>query len=266
MARSAKTDKNVKIRELTVTAGEGQLGRVRDFVVEACEEAAFSDRETSNTKLAVDEACTNIITHAYGGTGQGDITVRIQIEPGNLRISLHDTGERFDFASIENPDLEEYVETGRKGGLGIYLINRLMDGVEYRADDAGNELVLTKRSQSAISRGLIPETMPFRATLRFKFMLRASTGLLLLVAAIWAVVFIRQTSDISAQRTTQWVEKRRLAENLSNRSKDVLLRPDEFSVEQTNFSSYLSKLLANRQDLAYVRVTDPSGQIVSSGI
>ena len=266
MARSAKTDKNVKIRELTVTAGEGQLGRVRDFVVEACEEAAFSDRETSNTKLAVDEACTNIITHAYGGTGQGDITVRIQIEPGNLRISLHDKGERFDFASIENPDLEEYVETGRKGGLGIYLINRLMDGVEYRADDAGNELVLTKRSQSAISRGLIPETMPFRATLRFKFMLRASIGLVLLVAAIWAVVFIRQTSDISAQRTTQWVEKRRLAENLSNRSKDVLLRPDEFSVEQTNFSSYLSKLLENRKDLAYVRVTDPSGQIVSSGI
>jgi anti-anti-sigma factor len=266
MARSAKSDKNVKIRELTVPAGEGQLGRVRDFVVEACDEAAFSDRETSNTKLAVDEACTNIITHAYGGTGQGDIKVRIQIEPGNLQISLHDKGERFDFASIQNPDLEEYVETGRKGGLGIYLINRLMDGVEYHADDAGNELVLTKRSQSAISRGLIPETMPFRSTLRFKFMLRASGGLLLLVAAIWAFVFFGQTRDISTQRTTQWMEKRRLAENLSNRSKDVLLRPDEFSVEQTNLSSYLSKLQESRQDLAYVRVTDPSGQIVSSGI
>ena len=65
MARSPSSDKNLKVRELTVVAEEGQLGRVRDFIVEACDEAAFSDRETSNTKLAVDEACTNIIEHAY---------------------------------------------------------------------------------------------------------------------------------------------------------------------------------------------------------
>ena len=64
MARSGSTDKNLKVRELTVAAEESQLGRVRDFVVSACEEAAFSERETSNTKLAVDEACTNIIKHA----------------------------------------------------------------------------------------------------------------------------------------------------------------------------------------------------------
>jgi len=265
MARAAKTDKNVKIRELTVTAEESQLGRVRDFVTEACEEAAFSDRETSNTKLAVDEACTNIIKHAYGGTGKGEIIVRIQIEPGNLHVSLHDVGKRFDYSAVQDPDLDEYVETGRKGGLGVYLINRLMDGVEYRAGDTGNELVLSKRSKSAISRGLLPEMMPIRGTLRFKFMLRASSGLLLLVAAIWAFVFIRQSSDIEAQRTTQWVEKRRLAENLSNRSKDVLLRPDEFSVEQTNLSSYLSKLVEGNGDVAYVRVVDAAGQIVSSG-
>jgi anti-anti-sigma factor len=266
MAKAASADKNVRIRELTVTAEENQLSRVRDFVVEACDEAAFSEREASNTKLAVDEACTNIIKHAYDGTGQGEIVVRIEIEPGNLEISLNDQGERFDFAAIQDPDLDEYVETGRKGGLGVFLINRLMDSVQYHSGDVGNELVLSKRSQSAISRGLLPAAQPLRGTLRFKFMLRASSGLFLLVAAIWAFVFIRQTGDIASQRTTQWLEKRRLAENLSNRSKDVLIRPDEFSVEQTNLSSYLAKLQEGDDELAYVQVVGGTGQIVSSGV
>ncbi len=266
MAKAASTDKNVKIRELTVAAEESQLGRVRDFVVDACDEAAFSEREASNTKLAVDEACTNIIKHAYEGAEQGEILVRIEISPGDLQVSLHDKGKRFDFASVQDPDLDEYVETGRKGGLGVFLINRLMDGVEYHTDDSGNELVLSKHSQSAATRGLIaPQDRPLRGTLRFKFMMRASSGLLLLVVAIWAILFIRQTTDIGEQRTEQWMEKRRLAENLSNRGKDVLLLPDEFSLEQTNLSSYLAKLVAGDGDVAYVRVVGATGQIVSSG-
>jgi anti-anti-sigma factor len=266
MARSGSTDKNLKVRELTVAAEESQLGRVRDFIVAACDEAAFSERETSNTKLAVDEACTNIIKHAYVKTGHGDITVRVGISPGNLRITLQDKGEKFDYGSIQDPDLDEYVETGRKGGLGIYLINRLMDGVEYQSSDRGNELVLSKRSQSAVSRGLIPPAVrPLRGTLRFKFMLRASAGLMLLVVAIWAFMFIRQTSDIGSQRATQWMEKRRLAQNLANRSKEALITPEEFSVEQTQLSSYLSKLLEGNDELAHVRVVDRGGNIVSSG-
>ncbi len=111
MAKAASTESNSKVRELTVTADEGQLGRVRDFVVEACAEAAFSEREASNTKLAVDEACTNIIKHAYDGAGQGEILVRIQIKPDDLQISLHDSGKRFDFAAVQEngfqPDIDK---------------------------------------------------------------------------------------------------------------------------------------------------------------
>ena len=267
MARPEPPDKNVKIRELTVAADESQLSRVRDFIVDACEEAAFSERETSNTKLAVDEACTNIMKHAYDNAGEGEITVSVSIKPGDIKISLADKGKKFDYASVQDPNLDEYVETGRKGGLGIYLINRLMDGVEYRASDAGNELILAKRSQSAVTRGLVPPAVqPFRGTLRFKFMLRATSGLLMLVLAIWAFVFIRQTTDIGSQRATQWLEKRRLAENLANRSSDALIRPEEFSVEQTNLSSSLAKFLNGNDALAYVRVVDKSNNIIASGI
>ena len=127
MARSALVEKR-ETRELTVLAQEGQLGRVRDFVVSVCEDAGFGQREVANTKLAVDEACTNIIKHAYEGkTETGEITVYAQIDAGKVSIHLRDRGKHFDFASVKDPDLDQYVETGKKGGLGVFLINRLIE-------------------------------------------------------------------------------------------------------------------------------------------
>ncbi|HET6350131.1 MAG TPA: SpoIIE family protein phosphatase, partial [Candidatus Krumholzibacteria bacterium] len=268
MGRAAATlDKRGSVvRELTVAAEEGQLGRVRDFVVAVCEEAGFSPREVSNTKLAVDEACTNIIKHAYEGRREsGDITVVAEIDSGRIKIHLRDRGKHFDFSAVKDPDLDQYVETGRKGGLGVFLINRLMDGVEYRTTDVGNELVLTKRSQATFSTSILPERMPARGTLRYKFMVRAGSGLFLLMVVLWGFVFMRQTHDIKAQTAAQWLEKRRMAENLASRSVSVLLDPSDYSIEQTNLSAELAKLLAGNQEVAYVRLVDATGNIRASG-
>ncbi|HXV14576.1 MAG TPA: anti-sigma factor antagonist [Candidatus Krumholzibacteria bacterium] len=265
MARPALVERNER-RELTVLAQEGQLGRVRDFVVAVCEDAGFSPREIANTKLAVDEACTNIIKHAYEGkTETGDIGVVADIEAGRVRIHLRDRGKHFDFASVKDPDLDQYVETGKKGGLGVFLINRLMDGVEYRTTEVGNELVLTKRSQAAFSAAVLPEKMPLRGTLRFKFMVRASGGLAALMLVAWAFIMVRQTSDIDGQRTTQWMEKRRLAESIASRSVSTLVDPSEFSIDQTNLTSELAKLVGAGDEIAYARVVDAMGNVRASG-
>jgi anti-anti-sigma factor len=257
------TSDTAKILELTVEADEGQLSRVRDFVVNVCETASFSPRETSNTKLAIDEACTNIIKHAYTEKS-GDIKVRAEISSGQVMFRIYDTGEHFDFASIKDPDLDQYVESGKKGGLGVFLINRLMDGVEYRANPDGNELVLAKKSRASVSK-VLPSTVSWRNSLRFKFTLRASMGLLFLVAAIFAFIFVRQTGSINNQRNVQWLEKKRLATNLAARSKDLLMRPEAYSLEQTNLSAYLAKLVDNDESVGYVRVLDREGKILSSG-
>jgi anti-anti-sigma factor len=265
MVRAA-TAERVQTRELTVPAQEGQLGRVRDFIVNVCEEAGFSTREVSNTKLAVDEACTNIIKHAYSGrAGGGDITVVAEIESGRIKIHLKDRGKHFDFSAVKDPDLDQYVETGKKGGLGVFLINRLMDSVEYRSADGGNELILSKRSQATFSSSILSERVPVRGTLRFKFMVRAGSGFALLMMVLWAFVFMRQTHDIETQRTTRWMEKRRVAENLSSRGVTVLLNPDDFSIDQTNLSSELAKLVAANSDVAYARLVDATSNIRASG-
>ncbi|HXS09938.1 MAG TPA: anti-sigma factor antagonist [Candidatus Krumholzibacteria bacterium] len=264
--RAATTTERAVRRELTVAAQEGQLGRVRDFIVNVCEEAGFSAREVSNTKLAVDEACTNIIKHAYSGRpGGGDITVVAEIESGRIKVHLKDRGKHFDFSSVKDPDLDQYVETGKKGGLGVFLINRLMDSVEYRANDGGNELILTKRSQATFSSSIMSQRVPVRGTLRFKFMVRAGSGFALLMVVLWSFVFMRQTHDIQTQRTTRWLEKRRVAENISSRSVSVLLNPDDFSIDQTNLSAELAKQVAANPDVAYVRLVDATSNIRASG-
>ncbi len=257
-------DKHIEVRELRVPADEGQLSKVRDFVSTCCDEAGFSSRETNNTKLAVDEACTNIIKHAYSEV-VGEIHIKAEISSGNISIRLFDTGERFDFAGVKDPDLDQYVETGRKGGLGVFLINRLMDEVQYRAAESGNELFMSKSSMGALSRSL-PGRIGWRGTLRYKFTLRASLGLLILIAAIWSFVFVRQTGTIKEQKTSQWIEKRRLAENLSERSKALLLEPEEYSVEQVSLTAFISRILEGNDELSYVRVVDSEGTILSSSI
>jgi serine/threonine-protein kinase RsbW len=80
---------------LEIPADENNLGEVRDFISDVCAQAGFSNRETSNTKLAVDEACTNIIKHAYKEKG-GDIRIDVQAEPGSIEINIFDRGEAFD--------------------------------------------------------------------------------------------------------------------------------------------------------------------------
>jgi anti-anti-sigma factor len=264
MAESAAqlNNSNTKVRTLEIVGEEGQLSRVRDFVIDVCTEAGFSPRETNNTKLAVDEACTNIIKHAYDSR-TGNIDIKAVIQPGSVDISLTDTGEKFDFASVKDPDLDQYVESGRKGGLGVFLINRLMDKVNYRVTESGNEITLSKRSHTAISRTM-PGQISYRDSLRFKFTLRASIGLFMLVAIITVFTLAHQTRSIKEQKTTQWLERRRLAENLANKSKDLLLSPESYSIEQTNLSAYLSKLLESNESMSYAHVVSPEGEILSS--
>ncbi|MCH7548761.1 MAG: ATP-binding protein, partial [Candidatus Krumholzibacteriota bacterium] len=262
---SGKGDATV-VRELTIRAEDNQLGRVRDFIVEVCEEAGFGRRETSNTKLAVDEACTNIVKHAYSDRPEvGDITILTEISPGAVSITLCDYGQPFDFAGVENPDLDEYVETGRKGGFGVFLINRLLDGVEYRSIGERNELVLTKRSQAAISARVVPGIRPLRDTLRYKFTVRAVGGFLALMVVLWGFIFMRQTHNVEQQMVGQWIEKKRTAENLARSSVDLLIKPGEFSIEQTNLSTQLTRFVASNDDIAWARVVTSTGEIVSSG-
>jgi anti-sigma regulatory factor (Ser/Thr protein kinase) len=96
-------------------------------------------------QTAVDEACTNIINYAYSGKG-GMITLTCERQDDDFVVTIRDNGKPFDPASVSLPDLEADLDKRKIGGLGLYLMKKLMDDVSYSFDaKEGNTLVMRKK-------------------------------------------------------------------------------------------------------------------------
>ena len=122
------------------------LAGIRKFVSEAAEEAGFDDKEIYAVELAVDEACANIIEHAYGGEGKGEIICICNDINNGLEIILKDEGERFDPSLVLPPDFSIEIEKLKPRGAGLFLIRNMMDDVDFKfSEDSGNELRMVKR-------------------------------------------------------------------------------------------------------------------------
>ena len=121
------------------------LAAICKFVTRSAQGAGLGPRSVYAVQIAVDEACSNIIEHAYGGEGRGPIECTCSIYDDRLVVTLHDYGCPFDPAQVPHPDLEAGIQDRHAGGLGVYFIQQLMDQVQFvSAPDAGNTLTLTK--------------------------------------------------------------------------------------------------------------------------
>ena len=124
-------------------ADESQLGGLRKTVEEICSHVNLSTRDKNNIILAIEEGATNIIRHAYL-FGDGEVRLRVAVFKHSVVFSLFDSGKSFQPPDKTRLDLKKMAATGRKGGLGFYLINKVMDRVEYFSLEGENELRLTK--------------------------------------------------------------------------------------------------------------------------
>lgn len=128
------------------------LGAIRQAVLHTCSQAGLSDEKSAQLEMAVDEACSNIIEHGYGGehgpVGQhDDIGLRIQLirAPGRVVVEIYDRGEGFNFEGTTGVAPADYVDERRQRGLGLYIIRCFVDEVAYQRGTAmGNCLRLTK--------------------------------------------------------------------------------------------------------------------------
>ncbi len=125
------------------------LAEIDRFVASAAEQASFDECTAYQVRLAVDEACSNIIDHAYGGEGEGIIECSYHIKDEDFVITLRDTGEAFAPDTVPEPDLSCDLEERTGGGLGLYLIRRIMDEVEFDFEsEAGNVLTMVKHRRA----------------------------------------------------------------------------------------------------------------------
>lgn len=125
-----KISKNIKKR-ISVKSSTDNLAKIRRFVKKTSLQVGFDEDSANKIILATDEACTNIIKHAYKYSTTGKINVNLSFSAKKLRISITDEGSHFNSKSIKEPDLKKYYEEKRVGGLGMFLMKKLMDEVKY---------------------------------------------------------------------------------------------------------------------------------------
>lgn len=143
-----KSSRNIK-KKLAVNSKTENLSEIRDFVSGYAGKAGLKQQEIDDMILAVDEACTNIIKHAYKSFPDGKILIEIEYNTKKFTVKLIDYGNSFDPEVIPDPDLQKYYRQRRVGGLGLYLMKTLMDDVQYiSVPGEYNQVLLSKNLTS----------------------------------------------------------------------------------------------------------------------
>lgn len=127
---------------LKIPADPKKLRMLREGVQECCEEAGCDKKIVSDIVIAVNEACMNIIQHAYKGRPHGEIIVEIRQADDKLQIEITDFAEPVAREQIKPRNLDDI----KPGGLGTHFIQEIMDEIcyEHLNDAAGNRLIMTK--------------------------------------------------------------------------------------------------------------------------
>lgn len=118
---------------------------MRNFVAQCAEACGCGAETTDQIRLAVDEAFTNVVKHAYQNNDTKDVDIRVEFDETAFKVVISDQGMRFNPGVVHEPNVGERIRQRKRGGVGVYLIHRLMDDVQYLRQGNHNEIVMTKR-------------------------------------------------------------------------------------------------------------------------
>ncbi len=137
-------DRNFYLKT-TIKADTEYLTLINKLTSDICKMLGFSEENSKNISLAVDEAVTNTIKHAYKMDNKKDIEIEYFTKENELIIKILHTGIPISPDKLVFPDMKEYLEKYKKGGLGIMLMIKFMDSVEYGSENDRHFCKLTKK-------------------------------------------------------------------------------------------------------------------------
>lgn len=130
--------------KLSVPSDTMNLAMIRDFVEDSARRSVLAEGDLQKLKLAVDEACANVIEHSYNNDNTREITVHVWFDDSQIGVDVIDSGTAFDPASHNPIKLEDLV--GHTGGMGIRIMRLATDELVADNDENGhNRLRLIKR-------------------------------------------------------------------------------------------------------------------------
>ena len=129
---------------LNISCQTSALSELRNFLKNSLQQYALSEIDRHQVTLAVEEVCANLIIHSHGCNPQDIINLEIKDAPEKLIFEISDQGEAFNMLEYEAPDLKKVILDKRKGGLGIILVKKIMDEIEFESKNGTNTCRLIK--------------------------------------------------------------------------------------------------------------------------
>ncbi|MGN0779167.1 MAG: ATP-binding protein [Aristaeellaceae bacterium] len=134
------------MKEITLPATAENIPRVTAFLDEQLEAVACSIKAQMQLDVAMDELFSNIAAYAYApGTGEATVRFAFDETTRTVSVTLMDSGTPFDPLAKADPDITASAEARAIGGLGIFLVKKTMDGMEYRYENHQNILTIHKK-------------------------------------------------------------------------------------------------------------------------
>ena len=121
------------------------LVELRSFLQRSLEAYGFSEVDRHQVTLAVEEVCTNLIIHSHASNPKEVIYLEVKELGKKLAIEITDKGDAFNLLEYEVPDLKKVIEEKRKGGIGILLVKKIMDEIEFESKNGKNTCRLIKK-------------------------------------------------------------------------------------------------------------------------
>jgi serine/threonine-protein kinase RsbW len=125
------------------------LSEIAGVIKEKSLEAGLSETAINAVECAVDEACSNIIEHAYGGEGKGEIYLNIEINREGIKIMITDHGKSFRPEDVLAPDIQAPLSDRNSSGLGLYMMKKCMNVVSFDFQEGCNTLTMVKFKNSS---------------------------------------------------------------------------------------------------------------------
>ena len=129
---------------LNLSCQTSALSELRAFLQQQLSKTSFSENEKHQVTLAVEEVCANLIIHSHGCNPQDHIHLEVKDSPEKLIFEISDQGDAFNILEYEVPDLKKIMVEKRKGGLGIILVKKIMDEIEFESKNGTNTCRLIK--------------------------------------------------------------------------------------------------------------------------
>ena len=130
--------------KITIGCDKTELTKIRQFVADELEQHQIPDLQSHKLVLAVDEVCANLIIHANNCDPINKIELDLEFHPKQIVFTFRDKGVGFDINQYDSPSMDELVSSRRQGGLGLLLVKRIMDKIEFTTEKNYNICRLVK--------------------------------------------------------------------------------------------------------------------------